>query len=367
MRRTRVLTVGIVVLGTMTAACGAGPSVRPDVAVVQEADGRATPTGEDPALAPELPVPARDLDWRDCTADTLAAQQLPPGPTGLVLECAQLPAAIDATGTVPGSFPLDVLRARLAQTPTDAAPLVMTTGADMPSSGALAALSTGSLAELVASRPIVAVDRRGLGASQPIECIFGADRRALADHGQFGRTGDGPERVAELGRQATIACTDYLQPQELLFDAAHAADDLEQLRTTWGVDRIGVLGIGNGATVALAYASKYPTTLGRLVLDSPRRRDGRRRTAGREPGARRGVGGRRVRPPVRRAGVLAGAGPAGRARGPARPRRDRRSCTALVERPVHRGDVVSGNPPAATRRPGSASCPTLCPPPVRET
>ncbi|WP_235157186.1 MULTISPECIES: alpha/beta hydrolase [Rhodococcus] len=269
MRRTRVLTVGIVVLGAMTAACGAGPSVRPDVAVVQEADGQATPTGEDPALAPELPAPARDLDWRDCTAETLAAQALPPGPTGLVLECAQIPAAIDATGTVPGSFPLDVLRARLAQTPTEAAPLVMTTGADMPSSRALAALSTGSLAELAASRPIVAVDRRGLGASQPIECIFGADRRALADHGQFGRTGDGPERVAELGRQATIACTDYLQPQELLFDAAHAADDLEQLRTTWGVDRIGVLGIGNGATVALAYASKYPTTVGRLVLDSP--------------------------------------------------------------------------------------------------
>lgn len=162
MRRTRVLTVGIVVLGTMTAACGAGPSVRPDVAVVQEADGRATPTGEDPALAPELPVPARDLDWRDCTADTLAAQQLPPGPTGLVLECAQLPAAIDATGTVPGSFPLDVLRARLAQTPTDAAPLVMTTGADMPSSGG-AGRTVDRLARRTRGLP---ADRRG-GSARP--------------------------------------------------------------------------------------------------------------------------------------------------------------------------------------------------------
>src|SRR5690606_40847795 len=86
---------------------------------------------------------------------------------------------------------------------------------------------------------------------------------------QFGRTGDAPERVADLGRQATVSCTDYLQPQQLMFGASHAADDIERLRQAWGVDRIGLLGVGNGATVALAYAAAYPGAVGRLVLDSP--------------------------------------------------------------------------------------------------
>lgn len=270
MRRTGVLAAGWIAIAAVVAACGAGPSIRPDVAVVREQAGDAQPSEpEQASAAPELPVPTNELPWRDCTAETVGALGLPPGPTGLVLECTQLATPIDVSGSAPGSFPLGVLRARLADTPEDAAPLVVTTGSDLPSSHAVAALATGPLSRLVASRPVVAVDRRGIGSSQTIDCIFGADRRALADLGQFGRSGEPAERVAELGRQATISCTDYLQPQELMFGARHAADDLEQLRTTWGIDRLGLLGIGNGSTVALTYAAQYPQAVGRLVLDSP--------------------------------------------------------------------------------------------------
>ncbi|MEE2033911.1 alpha/beta fold hydrolase [Rhodococcus chondri] len=270
MRRTGVLAVGWIAVAAVVAACGAGPSIRPDVAVVRENPGDPGPSeSETPDAVPELPAPANELAWRDCTAETVAALNLPAGPTGLVLECAEISAPIDVAGSVPGSFPLGVLRARLEETPQDIAPLVLTTGTDIPSSRAVAALATGPLSGLLAARPVVALDRRGIGSSQTIDCMFGADRRALADLGQFGRTGEPAERVAELGRQVTISCTDYLQPQELMFGARHAADDLDQLRRAWDVDRLGVLGIGNGATVALAYAAQYPQSVGRLVLDSP--------------------------------------------------------------------------------------------------
>ncbi|MFZ2526634.1 MAG: alpha/beta hydrolase [Rhodococcus sp. (in: high G+C Gram-positive bacteria)] len=270
MRRTGVLAVSLIALASTVAACGTGPSARPDVAVVQDVGGGAVPEPEqEGAVTSELPVPGEDLAWRECTADTLTARQLPPGPTGLILDCAEITAPIDAAGNVPGTFPLAVLRARVPQTPADVAPLVLTTGTDMPSSTALAALSTGPMSGVLADRPVVAVDRRGIGASQPIDCVFPADLRALGDLGQFGRSGDGPTRVAELGRQATIACTDYLQPQELMFGASHAAADLDQLRLAWNVEHIGLLGVGNGATVALAYAAEYPANVGRLILDSP--------------------------------------------------------------------------------------------------
>ncbi|MCK0092234.1 alpha/beta hydrolase [Rhodococcus sp. F64268] len=270
MRRTGVLAVCWLAVASVVAACGAGPSIRPDVAVVQDVGGEqpAEPEQRDPGTA-QLPVPQNDLAWRDCTAETIDGFALPPGPAGLVLECAQVPAPIDVTGTVPGTFPLGVLRARLSETPGDVAPLVVTTGSDLPSSRALAALATGPMSATLTARPLVAVDRRGLGMSQEIDCIFGADRRALSDLGQFGRSGEASDRVAELGRQATISCTDYLQPQQLMFGASHAASDIEQLRRAWDVDRLGLLGIGNGATVALAYAAAYPGGVGRLLLDSP--------------------------------------------------------------------------------------------------
>ena len=99
------------------------------------------------------------------------------------------------------------------------------------------------------------------------------DRRALADLGQFGPSdpaaSQGVDEVATLARDATVACTDALQPSELAYDTAHAADDLEQLRRIWQVERLGILGTGNGASVALAYAARYPDQVGRLVLDAP--------------------------------------------------------------------------------------------------
>ena len=76
-----------------------------------------------------------------------------------------------------GAFPVGAMRARLPQTPTDAAPLVLTSGSDRASTDALAALAAGPYAALLSTRPLVAVDRRGIGTSVAIDCLSGADRR----------------------------------------------------------------------------------------------------------------------------------------------------------------------------------------------
>lgn len=80
---------------------------------------------------------------------------------------------------------------------------------------------------------------------------------------------DQPAAISQASQDATVACKDFLQPHELAFDTAHAADDLEQLRLVWQVDTLGIIGSGNGAKVALSYAQRYPQHVGRLVLDAP--------------------------------------------------------------------------------------------------
>ena len=139
-----------------------------------------------------------------------------------------------------------------------------------------------------------------MGMSSPIDCRDPFDRQEMLDQAQF-ESGDDP--VANLGAitmTATTSCTDTIAPGDSAYDNAHAAEDIERLRSTWDVPALALLGIGNGAQVALAYAGSHPDKVARLVLDSPvaarHQRRGRRRATGQGPAGRA----RRVRRAVRR-------------------------------------------------------------------
>ncbi|WP_280248654.1 alpha/beta hydrolase, partial [Nocardia abscessus] len=232
--------------------------------------GPTATTSAAPAAPPSAELPRTDLSWRECTQPTLDELGLGPAPAGLVLDCAEYSTPIDSTGAVLGNFRAGAMRARLPQTPTDVPPLVLTSGSDRSSSATLAGLAVGPASALLAAGPIVAVDRRGIGTSQPIDCLPSEIRRGLADNAQSGPgEGDPVARMVKLSQDGTIACRDFLQPYEGTFDAPHAADDIEQLRRQWQVEHITLLGTGNGAKVALSYARKYGDHLARLVLDSP--------------------------------------------------------------------------------------------------
>jgi pimeloyl-ACP methyl ester carboxylesterase len=252
------------------AGCGAGPSSRPGVAVQRsgQSGGSSTTSTAPSRQPPAIGVPRSDLAWTDCTRQTLDQLGLGAGPAGLVLECAQFTAPIDITGAVYGTTTVGALRARLATTPANAAPVVFTSGTDRASTATLAAMASAGSTQLLAAHPVVAVDRRGIGASAALNCIPADVHTQLADNAQ-GQPGDPVDTMASLSTQATSACKDFLEPQDLTYDAAHAADDIDQLRQQWQVNRIALIGTGDGALVAGGYAAKYPDRLARLVLDSP--------------------------------------------------------------------------------------------------
>lgn len=268
MRWTRAV-VPASALVIMIAGCGAGPSDRPHVAVERPPVPGVSRTSAEVPPPPAAEVPKNELAWRDCTRETFDELGFGPGPAGLVLECADFSTPIDTAGTVRGNFRAGAVRARTPQTPADAAPLVLTSGVDRSSTATLAGMVTGPGNALLATRPVVAVDRRGIGSSQPIDCLPADIRAGLHDNAQFVPGGDPVTAMIDLSRNATIACRDFLQPYDGTFDAAHAADDIEQLRREWDVEHIALLGTGSGAQVGLEYGRKYGDRLARLVLDSP--------------------------------------------------------------------------------------------------
>lgn len=261
--------VPAVVLTLVLAGCSPGLAANPRFATDSGAGPQGAPQSSDqPPGPPAIEVPKNDLSWRDCTSRVFAAAAVEALP-GVKLDCAAYDADLDSINGASGTVSIGVVRATSVQTPADAGPLVMTTGTDLPSSVQLPVWLSRAGADVLKDHPIVSVDRRGTGMSGVLDCRDLFDRQEMFDQAQF-QSGDDP--VANLGAvtmTATTSCTDTIAPGDSAYDNAHAAEDIERLRTTWDVPALALLGIGNGAQIALAYAGSHPNKVARLILDSP--------------------------------------------------------------------------------------------------
>ncbi|MCV7239306.1 alpha/beta hydrolase [Mycolicibacterium celeriflavum] len=256
-------------VAAVAAACSPGLAANPRFATDAGAGPQGEPTSTQQEQGPPaVEAPKNDLAWRDCTARVFSNAAVPPAP-GVTLDCATYDADLDPINGVSGSVSIGVVRARSPQTPADAGPLVMTTGSDLPSSTQLPVWLSRAGADMLKTRPIVAVDRRGIGMSSALDCRDLFDRQEMLDQAQF-QAGDDPvENLGAIVQTATTSCTDTIAPGDSAYDNSHAAEDIERLRSTWDVPALALLGIGNGAQVALAYAGSHPNKVARLVLDSP--------------------------------------------------------------------------------------------------
>ncbi|WP_396899975.1 alpha/beta hydrolase [Mycolicibacterium sp.] len=269
-RALRAWTVVPVMSLALVTACAPIFAADPKYATDSGArpQGQPETTSAEPAGPPPIEAPKNDLSWSDCTARLFGEASVTPVP-GITLDCATYDADLDPIDGANGTLNIGVVRARSPQTPADAGPLVMTTGSDLPSSVQLPEWLSRSGTDILKTHPVVAVDRRGIGLSDALDCRDIYDRQEMLEQAQF-QAGDDP--VANLGAvtmTATTSCTDTIAPGDSAYDNAHAAEDLERLRSTWDVPALALLGVGNGAQVALAYAGSHPNKVSRLILDSP--------------------------------------------------------------------------------------------------
>ncbi|BDE13484.1 protease [Mycobacterium kiyosense] len=269
MRRHLILATALVAASTLLAGCipifGADPRFATSSGARPQGVPNTTPPPSGPA---PIAAPKNDLAWRDCTGKVNADAGVPGAP-GVKLECATFDADLDPLNGGSGSVSIGVVRARSAQTPGNAGPLVFTTGSDIASSTQLPVWLTHAGADVLRSHPIVAIDRRGIGMSSPIDCRDRQDRDEMRDQAQF-QVGDDPvANLSEVSNTATTNCTDAIAPGDSAYDNNHAASDIERLRNLWDVPAVALVGVGNGAQVALTYAGSRPDKVARLILDSP--------------------------------------------------------------------------------------------------
>jgi pimeloyl-ACP methyl ester carboxylesterase len=269
MSRHAVIATSLIVVTGLLAGCAPGFAANPRFATNAGArpQGKATTT-KPPNGPPPIAAPKNDLSWRDCTSKEFDDAAVPAAP-GVKLDCASYDADLDPVNGAAGTLSIGVVRATSAQTPHDAGPLVFTTGSDLPSSLQLPVWLARAGADVLRSHPIVAIDRRGMGLSSPVDCLDQFNRQEIRDESQFEAGNDPVANLADIVQSATTSCTDSIAPGDSAYDNTHAATDIERLRSTWDVPALALIGIGNGAQVALSYASAHPDKVARLVLDSP--------------------------------------------------------------------------------------------------
>jgi pimeloyl-ACP methyl ester carboxylesterase len=264
-RRTAITAV---VMTALLAGCAPGLAANPRFATNSERIAHPNTPAPKPSGPPPVAAPKDDLAWQDCTSKVFGDAGVP-APPGVTLDCATYDADLDPVNGATGTVSIGAVRARSPETPPHAGPLVFTTGSDLPSSLQLPIWLSRAGADVLRTHPIVAVDRRGIGMSAALDCRDPSDRTEMANQAQF-QGGDDP--VANLGQvtlTATTNCTDTIAPGATAYDDSHAAEDIEKLRSTWQVPTLALMGVGNGAQVALAYAGLHPDKVGRLILDSP--------------------------------------------------------------------------------------------------
>jgi pimeloyl-ACP methyl ester carboxylesterase len=269
MSRYTGLAATVVAVTSLLAGCAPGLAANPRFATDSDARPQGQPatttmTGGPPPIA----APRNDLSWRDCTSRVFSDAAVPAAP-GVKLDCASYDADLDPVNGASGTLSIGVVRARSVQTPSDAGPVVFTTGSDLPSSVQLPVWLSRAGADVLRSRPVVAVDRRGMGMSSPVDCRDQFDRQEMRDQAQFEPGDDPVANLADVSRNATTSCTDTIAPGDSAYDNTHSATDIERLRSTWDVPALALAGVGNGAQVALTYAGSHPDKVARLVLDSP--------------------------------------------------------------------------------------------------
>ncbi len=263
------MATALIVVTALLAGCAPGLAANPRFATNSGAGPQGQPTTKPPQNGPPaIAAPKNDLSWHDCTSREFGDAAVPAAP-GVKLDCASYDADLDPANGSAGALSVGVVRARSVKTPHDAGPLVFTTGSDLPSSQQLPIWLSRAGADVLGSHPIVAVDRRGMGSSSPVDCLDQFDRQEIHDQAQFEAGNDPVANLADIMQNATTSCTDTIAPGDSAYDDAHAATDIERLRSIWDVPALALIGVGNGAQVALSYAGSHPDRVARLVLDSP--------------------------------------------------------------------------------------------------
>lgn len=187
---------------------------------------------------------------------------------GKGLECAELSVPLDHADQGGRQIALALNRRAATDPAARLGALVINPGGPGGSGVAFVRDSVEAISADVRARyDIVGFDPRGVGSSNPVDCLSDAD---LDDYLAAEATPDTPAEVTALEddvRRFAAGCE--ARSGEVLphLSTLNVARDLEIIRGALGQARLDYLGYSYGSYLGAVYAEEFPDRVGRLVLD----------------------------------------------------------------------------------------------------
>ncbi|WP_246127975.1 alpha/beta hydrolase [Amycolatopsis rhizosphaerae] len=264
LRRQHLLLLAVLV-PSLLAGCTAGPSQRPAVIENDQQSPTATSASPRPVPLPPLAEPqSPSIAWSDCDRQIRARLEPPAVPPSLRFTCAEAASVLDAPD-LPGRVRTRIALTKVGDGPV---PLIVLNDVEGESGGLFAAHLAASLpAPLLQRFSLIGVDRRGTGDSDPVSCVPSDIRGQLLNHDPAAPDVDG---LLDAARKAGQQCAIELGSGQQALDSGRTAGDLEEIRDQLGVPQLNVIARGEASGVVIAYANRFPTQVGRVVLDGLR-------------------------------------------------------------------------------------------------
>jgi pimeloyl-ACP methyl ester carboxylesterase len=206
---------------------------------------------------------AAQVRWGACPEDV----PLVPVP----LECATVAVPLDHSA--PDGTRIDLMISRLASTNPEKRRGVLLLNPGGPGGSGLTQpqllFEQGVPASVLESYDLIGMDVRGVGHSAPVSCGFTGEQEYRANIPPYAVDDAAVVAQAGIARGVAEQCAAN-DPEGRLrhLSTANIARDLDRIRAALGEEKASFLGYSYGSGLGAAYASMFPGSTDRVVLDS---------------------------------------------------------------------------------------------------
>lgn len=217
-----------------------------------------------PAAAADGPPHGQRLSWGPCPPQEAGPSPVQRDPRQ---QCASLTVPLDYRQPNGPRIRLEVSRIRSGA----AHPLALMTGQGGPGFGGLdlpSADETALPAAVTARTDLYGMDYRGIGASSPLDCGVAPEDRTEATGDPYPAADGSIDAVVAWAQRVAADCAEHAGPELSHVDTADIARDVDSVRRALGLRSLSFAGTSYGSYVGAVYASLFPRTSGRVLLNS---------------------------------------------------------------------------------------------------